>query len=145
MADVLTTLNDFLGSMELNFGNPVGLGLNIFLSTIIGGIVILIVVEIFSKKFAEEVNPMHAFLLALAINVINLPIVMGLLYAFIATVPFLGLIAGFLPIIIWIVLTKLLFREMAMLHVLLIAVIGYSLSIFLIPSLVAMASGFIPF
>jgi hypothetical protein len=145
MADVLTSLNDFLGGMDLNFTNPIGLGLNLIISTIISGIVILIIVEIFSKKFAEEVNPMHAFLLALAINVINLPIVMGLIYSFMAAVPLLGIITGFLPVIIWIVLTKLLFRGLSWLHVMVIALLCYFLSIYLIPSLVAMVRGFIPF
>ncbi len=144
MADALTSMNEFLGNMQLNFGNPMALATNIILSTIVGGIVILVVIEILAKKFSEEVNPMHAFLLALAVNIINIPIVMGLLYNVLAYIPLMGLISGFIPIIIWIVLTKLFFREMEMLHVLIIAVLGYLLSIFLIPYLVGIVAGFIP-
>ncbi|MBN2330880.1 MAG: hypothetical protein JXC85_03625 [Candidatus Aenigmarchaeota archaeon] len=144
MADALTGLNDFLGNLQLDFGNPIGMATNLILSTIVGGIVILIVVEILAKKFSEEVNPMHAFLLALCINIINLPIIMGLLYSFLSYIPLLGLIAGFLPIIIWIVLTKLFFRDLSILPVLIIAVLGYLLSIFLIPMLVNIVAGYIP-
>ena len=144
MADPLSSLNDFMGGMDLNFGNPIGLATNLILSTIVGGIVILIVVEIFAKKFAEEANPMHAFLLALVVNIINLPIIMGLLYTFVTAIPFLGVLTGLLPVIIWIVLTKLLFKDLHMLHVLIIAVLCYALSIFLIPALVGMVAGFIP-
>jgi len=145
MADALTGLNDILGNLQLDLGNPIGMATNLILSTIVGGIVILIVVEILAKKFSEEVNPMHAFLLALCINIINLPIIMGLLYSFLSYIPLLGLIAGFLPIIIWIVLTKLFFKDLSILPVLIIAVLGYLLSIFLIPMLVNMVAGYIPF
>lgn len=145
MADVLTGLNDIFGNLQLDFGNPIGMATNLVLSTIVGGIVILIVVEILAKKFSEEVNPLHAFMLALCINIINLPIIMGLLYSFISYIPLMGLIAGFLPIIIWIVLTKLFFRDLSILPVLIIAVLGYLLSMFLIPMLVNIVAGFIPF
>jgi len=50
MADALTGLNAFLENLQLNFGNPIGLATNLILSTIVGGIVILVVVEIFAKK-----------------------------------------------------------------------------------------------
>ena len=145
MADALTGINDFLGSMQLDFGNPIGMATNLILSTIVGGIVILVVVEILAKKFSEEVNPLHAFMLALCVNIINIPIVMGLLYTFLAYIPLMGLIAGFIPIIIWLVLTKLFFRDMSIMPILIIAVLGYFLSMFVIPSLVNIVGGYIPF
>lgn len=144
MADALTGLNEFLGGLQLNFGNPVGLLANIILSTIVGGVLFLILVEIFAKKSSADVQITHAFLLALAINIINIPIVMGLIYTFVSFIPFLGLISAFLPIIIWIVLTKFLFKDLGMLHVLIISVIGYVLTIYLLPSLVNIVAGFIP-
>jgi hypothetical protein len=144
MADALTGLNDFLGNLQLDFGNPIGMATNLILSTIVGGIVILVVVEILAKKFSEEVNPMHAFLLALSVNIINIPIVMGLLYGFLSYIPLMGLIAGFLPVIIWIVLTKLFFRDMGIMPILIIGVLGYFLSIYVIPSLVNIVASYIP-
>ena len=144
MADALTGLNEFLGGLQLNFGNPVGLLANIILSTIVGGVLFLILVEIFAKKSSADVKITHAFLLALAINIINIPIVMGLIYTFVSFIPFLGLISAFLPIIIWIVLTKFLFKDLGMLHVLIISVIGYVLTIYLLPSLVNIVAGFVP-
>ncbi len=145
MADALTGLNDFLGNLQLDFGNPIGMATNLILSTIVGGIVILIVVEILAKKFSEEVNPMHAFMLALSVNIINIPIVMGLLYNVLSYIPLMGLVAGFLPLIIWLALTKLFFRDMSIMPVLIIAVLGYLLSMFVIPILVNIVAGFIPF
>jgi hypothetical protein len=144
MADALTGLNDFLGNLQLDFANPIGMATNLILSTIVGGIVILIVAEILSKKFSQDVNPLHAFMLALSVNIINIPIVMGLLYSVLSYIPLMGLVAGFLPLIIWIVLTKLFFRDMSILPVLIIAVLGYGLTMFLVPMLVNIVAGFIP-
>ena len=49
MADPLTTINNFLGNMQLNFGNPMALAINLVLSTFVGGIFILVVIEILAK------------------------------------------------------------------------------------------------
>jgi hypothetical protein len=60
---------------------------------------------------------------------------------YISFIPFLGMI---LPALIWIVLIKLFFKEMKFSHALMVGIIGYVLSMFLIPVLVGMASGFVP-
>jgi hypothetical protein len=144
MADAFSSLNGFLGGLELNFANPIGLATNILLSTIVGGIVILIIVEIFAKKFSQSVNPLHAFFVSLIVSLINVLGIMAVLGGFVSMLPFAGIISMFLPIIVWIVLIKLFFRELEMAHVLIISLICYILSIFLIPSLVVMAAGFLP-
>lgn len=143
-ADILTGLNDFIGNLDMNFGNPVSIATNLILSTIVGGLVILFVVYIVARKSSENFKPTNAFLLALAINVVNIPIVMGLLYNLLSYIPFLGLITTILPILIWIIFTKLFFKDMSFLHVLIIAIAGFVLSILLIPYLVALVSGFVP-
>jgi len=144
MADPIVDFNSILGGTGLNFANPMGLLTNIILSTIVGGVVILILVELLAKKYHESIKISHAFMLALIINIVNIPIVMGLLYSAAAAVPFVGMIVSFLPIIIWIVFTKLLFPKLKFTHTLIIAIVGYLLSIYLIPMLIAMVSGYIP-
>lgn len=138
MADFLTNLVTSLG---VNFANPITLAINIILSTIIGGIVLLILVEIIGKKFSEEVHPANAFLVVLIINLINILGVLAFITPYISFVPFLPVI---LPILIWIVMIKIFFKEMSILHAVILGVIGWLLSIFLIPYLVGIASGFIP-
>ncbi len=142
MADVLTSLNSFMGGLDLSFANPIGLGLNILLSTIVGGIVILIIVEIFAKKFSEDVRARNAFFVALIITLINILGVMAILGGMMEMLPFAGIISLMLPIVVWIVLLKMFFGGLDILHILIISVVCYILSIFLIPSLVAMAAGF---
>ncbi|MCK5023446.1 MAG: hypothetical protein KAS04_04710 [Candidatus Aenigmarchaeota archaeon] len=137
-ADILTNLVTGLG---VDFASPITLVINLIVSTIIGGIVLLILVEIFGKKFSEEVQPANAFLVVLIINLINLIGVMAFIVPMISFVPFLPVL---LPIIIWIVMIKLFFKEMSIVHAIMVGVIGWLLSIFLIPYIVGMASGFIP-
>jgi hypothetical protein len=137
-ADILTNL---VTSVGVDFTNPITLAINIIVSTIIGGIVLLILVEIIGKKFSEEVHPVNAFLVVLIINLINILGVLGFITPYISFIPFLPVI---LPVLVWIILIKLFFSEMSILHAIIVGVIGWLLSIFLIPYLVGIASGFIP-
>ena len=137
-ADILTNL---VTSVGVDFTNPITLAINIIVSTIIGGIVLLILVEIIGKKFSEEVHPMNAFLVVLIINLINILGVLGFITPYISSIPFLPVI---LPVLVWIILIKLFFSEMSIMHAIIVGVIGWLLSIFLIPYLVGIASGFIP-
>ena len=137
-ADVLTTL---VTSMGNNFANPIMLAINLILSTIIGGVVLLVLVEVFGKKFKEKVHPANAFLVVLIINIVNLLGIMALISPFISFIPMVTWIA---PALIWIILIKLFFKEMKFTHAILVGIVGFVLSIFLIPSLIGMASSFVP-
>lgn len=117
----------------------IALGLNLFLSTIIGGIVIIILLFIVTRAFGEQVKLPNAFIMVLLINSINL---FGILAFLSPTFPLAGLL---LPVLIWIVFTKAFFSELVWWHAVLIGIIGYALSIFLIPNLVVAFSGFLPF
>jgi hypothetical protein len=134
MADILSTLGTF------SMTDPISMGINLILSTLVGGLVMLLVLEIIAKEFHESVNPMHAFLLVLVINIIN---IVGLM----------GIVAGFLPlqyiyhvlaIVIWFALVKLLFKELKITHVIIVGIVGYVLTIYVIPLLVGFVRPFIP-
>ena len=141
MADPLSSLTSVL---ELSFANPMGLVINLILSTIVGGIVILVIIMLFAKKFGEQVSPLNAFILSFIVSLINLFGVVGILGSLLMMIPFGGLITMLLPILVWIVLVKIFFKEISLLHVLIISVICYFVSIYLIPMLVVTAAGFIP-
>lgn len=121
-------------------GTWVGLGINLVVSTIVMGIVLMVILEIISKAWGEPVKVTNAFLVALLINIINLPIITGLLGSFITLIPF-GLLI--FPLIVWIVLIKAFFREMSLIHSVILGVIGFILSIYLIPILVGMVTGYL--
>ncbi len=137
-ADFLT---EMLTSFGLSFSNPIALAINIILSTLIGGIILLIIVEVVGKHFSEQVKPQNAFFVVLLINVINLPIAFGLISSFLSFIPFLGII---LPVLIWIVLIKMFFREMSFPHAILVGVIGWVVTLFIVPYIVGMVAGFLP-
>jgi hypothetical protein len=122
-------------------GSWLALGINTILSTIVGGIVLMVLVEIFSHKFGESIKPQNAFLVVLIANVVTNFGILGLLSGFLASVSFLIII---LPLVVWFVLIKLFFHEMNILHAFLAAVIFFVLSMLLIPYLTSFIAGFIP-
>jgi len=118
--------------------NWLALGINLILSTIIGGIVIIILLAIAGRAFGEQLKLPNAFLMVLLINVINFFGILGFLAS---TVPLLAL---FLPIVIWIGFTKAFFSDMVWWHAVVVGMVGYALSIFVIPNLVGYFGGFLP-
>ncbi len=129
----------------LSFANPVGLVIGVILSTIVGGIVILIIVEIFAKKFSSgSISPKNAFIVALIVSLINIFGIMGLLGGFLAMVPFGSILLFALPVIVWFGLLKVFFGEMELLPLLIMSVVCYFVSIYVMPTLTGIVRGFIP-
>jgi hypothetical protein len=126
-------------SQSANFW--ISLGMNTILSTIVGGIVLIILVEIFSKKFGESIKPQNAFLVVLIANAATNFGLIGLLGGYLSGIPYL-LIA--LPFLVWFVLIKLFFSQMKLLHALMVSVIFFFLSMLVVPILTNMVSGFLP-
>ena len=132
----LGTLGDF---SLTSFDYWITLGINIILSTIVSGIILMILVEFMNRKYYEGAESGNAFLMVLIVNVVNFFGVIGILGSFLPS-----FIAIFLPLLIWIGLSKIFFSEMNITHVLIVAVIGYGLSIFLVPPITGIIRGFIP-
>lgn len=130
---------DLLGTLTGLSSSPISLAINILLSTLIGGIILLVLVEIIGKKFSEKINPINAFLAMLVINLINFLGILGFLTPYISGMPFSYMIIMILPVVIWIVLMKVFFKSMKIQHAVMVGVIGYVLSIFVIPMIVSMA------
>lgn len=132
---------DIISSITGGFGDPINMAINLILSTIVMGIVIIILTKIIARSADEEVALSHAFMLALVLNIINVPIFFGLIYGFVVFIPFIDIV---LPLLIWIIGTKLFFTNLRIVHALIIGLVGYALSIFVIPIIVTLLFGFIP-
>ncbi len=116
----------------------VSLGLNVILSTLIGGLVIIALVAVLSRLWKEEAKLPNAFLMVLLISAISMFGFLGILY------PYMPGLALYLPVLVWLLLTKLFFPQMKWWHTIVVGLAGYALSILLIPNLVGMFSGFLP-
>ncbi len=114
-----------------------GIGINLILSTLVGGIVLIILAEVFSHLFKESIKPQNAFLVSLLGNIICL---LALMFA----TSYIAYGAIIIPFAVWFVLMKIFFHEMNILHALIVAVIFYILTIMLIPYLVTIVSAYIP-
>ncbi len=119
-------------------GGWLSIGIDIILSTLVGGLVLLALVEVFGKKWGEAVKPVNAFFVILVINIINIIGIIGFLSAII---PMGALIV---PFLVWILLIKAFFGEMPWKHVAIVGIVGYISSIFLVPYLVGYVSGYLP-
>ncbi len=130
------------GSLEglslSSFESWITIGVNIILSTIIAGAVIAFVALILGKKSGEEVNVGNAFLMSIVVSAINFFGIMGILGGI---VPFLAIL---LPLIVWIVLSKFFFSELSISYIFLIAVLGYGLSMFVVPVLTGSVVAYLP-
>lgn len=133
-------LGPIVGLTESGF-DFINIGINIILATLVGGIIILITLSILGKKWGETIKPVNAFLFFFLINIINIFGIMGILVTFLVGIPFALYI---LPLLIWIVLMKAFFGELEWKHAVIAGIVGYILSIFVIPTLIAYARGFIP-
>ena len=132
----LGALGGIVGS--LNLANPIGLGVNIIVSTIIGGVVFLIVAELLAKGFRESIPAYRAFLVVLIINVINM-------FGVINLIPQISILPSFvLQVLIWVGLVKLAFNQMSIKHAIVVGVVGFVVSILVIPTLVGYATSLLP-
>jgi hypothetical protein len=122
-------------------GSWLSLGINVIVSTLVGGFLLIFLVEVFSHKFGESIKPQNAFLVTLIANIVTYFGIIGLLSGFLSSVSFLIII---LPLVVWFVLIKMFFSQMNILHAFLVAVIFFMLSMLVIPSLVSLVAGFIP-
>ncbi len=123
------------------FEHWIGLGITLIISTIIGGIILMVILEVFSHKFGEGVKPANAFLVVLITNIINLFGIMGIL---VSIVPAIGMISLILPVLVWIALIKGFFGELSFAHATIIGILLYVVTIIILPTLTSYVAAFIP-
>src|SRR3989338_4420646 len=86
------------------------LGINLLVSTLVGGIVIIVLLSILSRVWKEQLKVSNAFLMVFLINIINI-------FGITALVSFLpGIILLLVPLLIWIGFTKVFFPELSLIH-----------------------------
>jgi len=124
-----------------SFGDPIGIAINLILSTIVMGIVIIILSKVVARDSDEDIMPSHAFGLALLINIINIALLLDFVKNLLLFIPLYGIIV---PLFVWIIATKLFFSHMHIVHAVIIGVVGFILSILAMPPLVALLLSLIP-
>jgi hypothetical protein len=135
-------INNLGGILEFagtqSYQGWLSLGVNLLLSTLIGGIVLIIILEILGHEWGEDVHPVNAFFVILVINLINLFGVVG----FLSFIPYAALI---IPIFVWILLVKAFFSELSFKHATIVGIIGFILTMLLIPLIVNIIGSYLPF
>jgi hypothetical protein len=118
----------------------ISIGINIVLSTIVGGIVLLIVMEALSKAWGESVSVGKCFIFVLIINVIT-QFGMGFILPFVSFIPMAYLVVSLL---LWVGFMKLFFGELSILHAAIAGIIGFALGMLVVPVLTGMVLSYLP-
>jgi hypothetical protein len=144
MAGILDIPLDFSSVAQLAGSNSGGFWasviINLLVSTAVGGLVLIIILMLFNRVYGEMLVLKRAFLAVLVVNVINFVGIIGILSPLLAGVPLLGII---LPLLMWIVILKLFFEDMSMIHVIIVAAVFFALTIIALPYLTAKVMSFI--
>ena len=133
-------LDSIIGNIGklINFNNPIGLVVSIIVSTIVGGIVYLIIAKLIGGRLRDSISIGKSFSLILVINLINMFGLLGFVLPYIGFLPLV-----IIQILVWVLLTKI-FLGIPFTHAGIIGVVGYVISGFAVPALLPMVSGLIP-
>lgn len=116
----------------------ISMGINLILSTLVAGIALIVLAEVFSHFFKESIKPQNAFLVSLIGNII-----ITVIFMFVDT-SFIPMSTIILPLLIWFGLTKAFFSSMNIFHAFLVALVFFFITILIIPTLVSIISAYIP-
>ncbi len=136
---------NLISNLTQSFSSVDAVLISLLVSTLAGGIVFLLVVELLAKKLHDRISVMRVFLAVFIINVISLPLVWGMSVQAIASLPFASAILPFAPLLIWFIVVELLFKDIAVSHSFIISIIGYILSILIIPTVSIVLRSLLPF
>jgi len=119
----------------------INMGINLIASTIVGGIVLILILETFGKAWHERIPVARAFLVVLVINLITQFGIVGLVSGFLPGIAAASIIVNLL---LWIGLIKLFFSQMKLTHAAIVGIIGYIVSLVIVPVIVGMVLGLVP-
>ncbi len=139
MADFINIPFDLNSVAQLAAENAASFWINIvislIISTVVGGVLLIVVLGLFNRVYGEMLDYKRAFLVVLIINVINYVGVVGLLSGVLGPIPLIGII---LPVLIWIIMLKVFFEDMSFLHAIIVGAVFYVITLVAIPYLVSM-------
>ena len=119
----------------------INLGITFLLSSMITGILLIVFLQVTSRQTGAPIKATNAFLVVMLINVINFFGIMGIMLSVVSVIPFMGLM---LPVLVWIVFLKLFFSEMSWMHIIIVGMIFFAMTIFIVPYITSFIASFIP-
>ena len=123
------------------FGTWINMGINLIASTIIGGIVLIIILATVGKAWHENVPMARSFFVVFVINLITQFGIVGLITGFLPGIAMASIIVNLL---LWIGLIKVFFGQMKVSHAAVVGVIGYVVSLIIVPMILGIVLGLVP-
>ena len=123
------------------FGTWINMGINLIASTIVGGIVLIIILATVGKAWHENVPMARSFFVVFVINLITQFGIVGLIPGFLPGIAMASIIVNLL---LWIGLIKVFFGQMKVSHAAVVGVIGYVVSLIIVPMILGIVLGLVP-
>lgn len=123
------------------FGTWINMGINLIASTIVGGIVLIIILATVGKAWHENVPMARSFFVVFVINLITQFGIVGLITGFLPGIAMASIIVNLL---LWIGLIKVFFGQMKVSHAAVVGVIGYVVSLIIVPMILGIVLGLVP-
>lgn len=120
----------------------VGVGISLLLQILIGGLILVVIMEIFGHHWGESINPLNAFFAIIIATFVNMFGIMGVLSSMLS----LGYYGGILlSIAVWFILIKLFFREFEIKHVIIVSLVVVVANMILLPIVMSFVLGLLGF
>jgi hypothetical protein len=139
MADFSTVLNpeNILQFAGMNDAlGWVGIGINFLLNALIGGVVLVVILEIFGHHWGEHITPLNAFFAVIVANLISMFGVLGILSSLLP-LGYYG--AVLLSLVVWIVLIKAFFSDLELKHAAIVGIVVVVANMLVLPYIVSSA------
>jgi len=120
----------------------VGIGVSFLLNVLVGGIVLVVILELLGHHWGEHINPINAFF---AVFISSLIAMFGgvVVSGFLGSLGYYGYLL--FSLLVWFALIKVFFRDLATKHAVLAALVVFVANMLVVPMVVGAVSGFIGF
>lgn len=120
----------------------IGVGVGLLVNILVGGIVLIIILELFGRHWGEHVTPVNAFFVVLIATLVNMFGVTGVLAAMIPLGFWGSLVISF---VVWFVLIKAFFSDLEIKHAAIVAVVVIAVNMLLLPTILGFVMGLLGF
>ena len=140
-ADPLKALQPLIGSGTSYWLN---LAIGMLVSTIVSGIILVIVIQVMKRKWSMDVKIINTFTMVLVASIIFYLGLIGFISPLIVAMPMASVVIYALPVLVWVLLAFMFFRQMPFLAMVIFAVLGYVITTFVSPQLVVYVLAYAP-
>ncbi|MFH1294664.1 MAG: hypothetical protein ABIH90_01845 [Candidatus Aenigmatarchaeota archaeon] len=117
-----------------------GVGVNFLINILVGGIILVAILEIFGHHWGEHINPVNAFFAVFIATLINMFGITGILSSLLP-LGYYGAVV--LSVVVWFVLIKAFFSDLEIKHAGIVSIVVVVANMLILPSIMGFVLGFL--